>query len=89
MPPVGNAEPAGGNLAQADLPFPQTLARTCHGHRSARYSAWLYQSPGVTPTTRRDNVPDEIVDRQREDTLRPSAAPVTSSNVESESRPSR
>jgi hypothetical protein len=36
----------------------------------------------------RDNVPDEIVDRQREDTLRPSAAPVTNSNVESESRPS-
>ena len=35
--------------------------------------------------TRRDNVPDEIVDRQREDTFRPSAAPVTSVNVESAS----
>ena len=33
--------------------------------------------------TMRDDVPDEIVDRQREDMLRPPAAAVTSLNVES------
>jgi hypothetical protein len=43
----------------------------------------------VTPTTCRDKVPDEIVDRQRDDTLRPPAASVTESNAGSEIRPSR
>ena len=85
----GNAEPAGGNLAQADLAVAQALPEPRHATSVGSYSAWLYQSPGVTPTTSRDNVPDEIVDCQRDDTLRPSAAPVTNSNVESESRPSR
>jgi hypothetical protein len=47
------------------------------------YSARLYQSPGVTPTTSLEDAPDEI------DTLRPSAAPVTISNVASDSWPSR
>ena len=31
----GNAEPAGGDLAQADLPVPQTLPEPVSGHRSA------------------------------------------------------
>jgi hypothetical protein len=33
--------------------------------------------------TKRDNVPEEILDRHRDDTLRPSAAPVMRPNVAS------
>ena len=46
---------------------------------SGPYSAVLYQSPGVTPSTSRDSAPDEIVDRHRDDTLRPPAASVIAS----------